>query len=99
MSLEHLIEPESKKVLRKVQRKNTKELILSNCGAGEDSSGSLDSKEIKPVNYKGNQPCIFIGRKFQYFGHLIQRADSLGKTLMVGNKTEGKKRRGRQRTR
>ena len=37
--------------------------------------------------------------KLQYFGHLIQRADSLGKVLMVGNKTEGKKRRGRQRTR
>ena len=37
--------------------------------------------------------------KLQYFGHLIQRADSLGKTLMVGNKTGGKKRRARQRMR
>ena len=31
--------------------------------------------------------------KFQYFGHLIQRADSLGKTLMLG-KIEGRRRRG-----
>ena len=36
--------------------------------------------------------------KLQYFGYLIQRANSLEKTLMLG-KTEGRKRRGRQRTR
>ena len=36
--------------------------------------------------------------KFQYFGHLMQRANSLEKTLMLG-KTEGRRRRGRQRTR
>ena len=34
--------------------------------------------------------------KLQYFGHLMQRADSLGKTLMVG-RTEGKRRREQQR--
>ena len=54
----------------------------------------LDSKEIKPVNPKGNQPWIFFGRmmlKLQYFGHLMPRADSLEKTLMLG-KTEGKRR-------
>ena len=34
--------------------------------------------------------------KFQYFGHLMQRADSLEKTLMLG-KTEGRRRKGRQR--
>ena len=34
--------------------------------------------------------------KLQYFGHLMQRADSLEKTLMLG-KTEGRRRRGRQR--
>ena len=37
---------------------SAKELMLSNCGAGEDS---LESKGIKPVNPKGNQPWIFIG--------------------------------------
>ena len=34
--------------------------------------------------------------KFQYFGHLMQRSDSLEKTLMLGN-TEGRRRRGQQR--
>ena len=39
------------------------ELMLSNCGAGEEALESpLDCKEIKPVNPKGNQPWIFIGR-------------------------------------
>ena len=61
----------------------------------------LDSKEIKPVNPKENQAWIFIGGlmwklTFQYFGHLMQRADSLEKTLMLG-KTESVKRRGQQR--
>ena len=36
--------------------------------------------------------------KLQYFGHLMQRTDSLGKTLMLG-KVEGRRRRGRQRKR
>ena len=37
-------------------------MMLLNCGAGEDSWESLDFKQIKPVNPKGNQPWIFIGR-------------------------------------
>ena len=49
------------------------------------------------VNAKGNQPWIFIGKtmlklKLQYFGHLMRRADSLEKTLMLG-KIEGRRRR------
>ena len=63
----------------------------------------LDSKEIKPVNPKGNQPRIFIGRtdakaEAQYFGHLMWRANSLEKTLMLG-KLEGRRRSGWQRIR
>ena len=63
----------------------------------------LDSKEIKPVNPKGNQSWIFIERmmlklKLQYFGHLMWRANSLEKTLMLG-KTEGGRRKGQQRIR
>ena len=59
----------------------------------------LDSKETKPINPKWNQPWIFIGKtdaelNFQYFGHLMWRADSLEKTLMLG-KIKGR-RRGRQ---
>ena len=41
---------------------STKELILLNCGAGEDSSESLDYKEIKPGNPEWNQTVIFIGK-------------------------------------
>ena len=46
----------------------------------------LDCKEIKPVNPKGDQSWVFIGRteavklKLQYFGHLMGRTDSLEKT-------------------
>ena len=36
--------------------------MLSICGAGEDSESPLDSKEIKSVNFKGDQPWTFIGR-------------------------------------
>ena len=62
-----------------------------------------DCKEIKPVNPKGNQPWKFMERlmlmlKFLYFGHLMQRAYSLKKTLMLG-KIEDRRRRGQQRMR
>ena len=59
----------------------------------------LDCKEIQPVNPRGNQPEYSLeGLKLkpQYFGHLMQRADSLEKTLMLG-KIEGGRRRGQQR--
>ena len=63
----------------------------------------LDCKEIQQVHPKGNQSWVFIGRlmlklKLQYFGHLMQIADSFEKTLMLG-KIEGRRRRGRQRMR
>ena len=61
---------------------------------------SLDCKEIKPVNPKGSPEYslegLMLKMKFQYFGQLIQTADSLEKTLMLA-KIEGKSRRGRQR--
>ena len=41
---------------------------------------------------------LMLKRKLQYFGHLIRRADSLEKTLMLG-KIEGRRRKGRQRMR
>ena len=55
----------------------------------------LDSKEIKPVNSKGNQPeyslkGLLLKLKLQYFGHLTWRANTLEKTLMLG-KTEGRR--------
>ena len=36
--------------------------MLLNCGAGETLERPFDREEIKPLNPKGNQPCIFIGR-------------------------------------
>ena len=62
----------------------------------------LDCKEIQPVHSKGDQPWVFIGRtmlklKLQYFGHLMQRVDSLEKTLMLGRIVGW--RRGQQRIR
>ena len=56
----------------------------------------LDSKEIQPVHPKGNQSWVFmeglmLKLKLQYFGHLMRRADSFEKTLMLG-KIEGRRR-------
>ena len=63
----------------------------------------LDCKEIQAVHPKGDQSWVFIGRtmlklKLLYFVHLMQRADSLEKTLMLGG-TRGRRRRGQQRMR
>ena len=60
----------------------------------------LDCKETQPVHPKGDQSWegLMLKLKFQYFGHLMQRADSLEKTLML-RKIEGRRRRGRQRMR
>ena len=54
---------------------------------------SLDNKKIKLVNPEYSWEGLMLKLKVQYFGHLIQIADSLEKTLMLG-KTEGKRRRG-----
>ena len=60
----------------------------------------LDSKEIKPVDLKKKKinpeyslEGLMLKLKLQYFGHLMQRADSLEKILMLG-KIEGRRRRG-----
>ena len=63
----------------------------------------LDCKEIQPVHPKGDQSWVFIGGlmlklKLQYFGHLMQTADLVEKTLMLG-KIECRRRKGRQRMR
>ena len=70
------------------------ELMLSNCGDGEDSWESLEDQGVKPVNPKGNQPWTFIEGlmvklELQYFGHLMWRADSLEKTLSDAGKDWG----------
>jgi len=63
----------------------------------------LDCKEIQPVHSKGDQSWgsleeMKLKLKLQYFGHLMRRADSLEKTLMLGG-IGSRSRRGRQRMR
>ena len=58
----------------------------------------LDCREIKLVNLKAISPeysleGLMLKLQFQYFGQLMQRTDSLGKTLMLGKK-EGRRKRG-----
>ena len=53
---------------------------------------------IRLVPYEYSLKGMMLKLKLQYFGHLIQRTDSLEKTLILG-KIEGRKRRGRQRMR
>ena len=53
---------------------------------------------LKEINPEYSLEGLMLKLKLQYFGHLIQRADSLEKTLMLG-KVEGKRRRGLQKMR
>ena len=69
----------------------------------ETLESPLECKEIQPVLLKEISPgCslqgLMLKLKLQYFGHLMQRADSFEKTLKLG-KIEGRRRRGRQRMR
>ena len=77
--------------------------MLLDGGVAEDSWESLGLWGDQPVHPKGDQSWIFIGRtdaeaESPVLGHLMQRTDWLEKTLMLG-KTEGRRRRGWQRTR
>ena len=53
---------------------------------------------LKEINAEYSLAGLMMKLKLQYFGHLIRRADSLGKTLMLET-VEGRRRRGRQRMR
>ena len=69
---------------------------------GKTLGSPLDCKESQPVHPKGNQAWVFIRSDVEaetpVFGLLMQRADSFGKTLMLG-KIEGQRRRGQQKVR
>ena len=75
---------------------SAEELMLLNCGVGEDSweSLGLQGDPPSPILKEISPECSL---ELQYFGHLMWRADLFEKTLMLG-KTEGE-RRGRQRMR
>ena len=70
---------------------------------GKTVESPLDCKDIQPVHPEGDQPGIsleglMLKLKLQYFGHLMQRVDSLEKTLMLGG-IGGRRRREQQRMR
>ena len=86
-----------------IRRLSTEELMFLSSGVGQDSrvpwtvrkSNQSVLKEISPeYSLEG----LMLKLKLQYFGHQMGRTDSLEKTLMLG-KTEGRRRRGRQRMR
>ena len=75
--------------------------MLLNCGVGEDLRVPWTARRSNQSILKEASPgCslegLMLKLKLQYFGHLMQRADSLEKTPMLG-KIEGRRRRGRQR--
>ena len=78
--------------------------MLLNHGFGEDSLESLGLQQrsnqsiLKEIHPEYSLKGLMLKLKFQYFGHLMRRTDSLEKTLMLG-KIEGGRRRGRQRMR
>ena len=78
-------------------------MMLLNCGVGEDSRIPWTARRSNQSILKGISPeylleGLVLKLKLQYFGHLMQRTDSLEKRLMLG-KIEGGRRRGRQRMR
>ena len=86
-----------------LRKLSTEELMLLNCGVGEDSWESLGLQGIQPVHPRGNQSWMFIGRTDVYAETPIlwppdAKSWLIEKTLMLG-KIEGKRRRGWQRMR
>ena len=77
--------------------------MLLNCGVGEDlrvpwTARRSNQSILKEISPEYSLEGLMLKLKLQYFGHLMQRTDSLEKTLMLGN-TEGRRRRGCQRMR
>ena len=84
-------------------KKSVKELMLWNCGAGGLLSIPWTARRsnqsiLKEINPEYSLEGLMLKLKLQHFGHLMQRTNSLEKTLMLG-KTEGCWRRGQQRMR
>ena len=78
-------------------------LMLSNCGAGKDSRVPWTARRskrsiLKEINPECSLEGLMLKLKLRYFGHMMKRADSSEKTLMLG-KIEGRRKRGRQRMR
>ena len=78
------------------------ELMLLNCGVRRRllrvpwTARRSNQSILKEISPEYSLEGLMLKLKLEYFGHLMRRTDSLGKTLMLG-KTESRKRRGRQR--
>ena len=77
--------------------------MLLKCGVGEDlrvpwTARRSNHSILKEISPKYSLEGLMLKLKLQYFGHLMQRANSREKTLVLGN-TEGKRRSGWQRMR
>ena len=77
--------------------------MLLNCGIGEDlrvpwTARRFNQSILREISPGCSLEGLMLKVKFQYFGHLMRRVDSLEKTLMLG-KIEGRRRKGRQRMR
>ena len=82
-----------------IKQLSAKELILLNCGVGVPWTARRSNQSIlKEISSEFSLEGLMLKLKLQYFGHLMRRTDSLEKTLMLG-KTEGGRRRERQRMR
>ena len=81
-----------------------KNLMLLNCGAGERffrvpwTARRSNQSILKEINPENSLEGVMLKLKCPYYGHLMLKADSMEKTLMLG-KIEGRRRRGRQRMR
>ena len=80
------------------RRLDAKELMLLNCGAGEDSRVPWTARRsnqsiLKDISPEYSLEGLMLKLKHQYFGHLMRRTDSLERTMMLG-KIEGRRRRG-----
>ena len=88
-----------KAMYRREDPNHAKTLMLSNCGAGKDLEGPWTARRSNQSILKEVNPEYSLeGVMLKYFGHLMWRADSLEKILILG-KIEGKRRRGWQRMR
>ena len=83
---------------------SAEKLMLLNCGVGEDSWESLETARrsnqsiLKEIGPECSLEGMMLKLKLRYFGHLMQRSESLEKTLMLGG-IGGRRRRGWQRMR
>ena len=76
-------------------------MMLLNCGVGEDlrvpwTARKSNQSILKEISPEYSSEGLMLKLKLQYFGHLMRRADSFEKTLML-RKIEGRRGRGRQR--